>query len=157
MSCAVPADLYCLETVVPTERQQRLQVCKNSSVRRIARVKRVDELREEISVQMRLAARLVKYLLRWAGHLAWIREERMANTADRLREQERRKRGTPQLRWEDARRDIHKVRSRLGPYSVQSVGAASAVSLAIGHNPGRVATPTQYTSMLALILPTSEG
>ena len=31
------------------------------------------------------------------------------------------------------------------------------VFLAIGHNPGRVATPTQYTSMLALILPTSEG
>ena len=25
------------------------------------------------------------------------------------------------------------------------------------HNPGRVSTPTQYTSMLALILPTSEG
>jgi len=40
---------------------------------------------------------------------------------------------------------------------VPSVGAASAVSLAIGHNPGRVATPIQYTSMLALILPTSEG
>ena len=43
------------------------------------------------------------------------------------------------------------------PYSVQSVGAAKAVSSAIGPNPGRVATPTQYTSMLALILPTSEG
>ena len=48
-------------------------------------------------------------------------------------------------------------RRRLGPYSVQSVGAAKAVSLAIGHNAGRVATPTQYTSKLALILPTSEG
>ena len=29
-----------------------------------------------------------------------------------------------------------------GPYSVQSVGAASADSLAIGHNPGQIATPT---------------
>ena len=46
---------------------------------------------------------------------------------------------------------------RLGPYSVQSVSAALAVSLAIGHNPGQVATPTQYTSKLALILPISEG
>ena len=45
----------------------------------------------------------------------------------------------------------------LEPYSLQSVGAASAVSLAIGHNPGRIATPTQDTSKLALILPTSEG
>ena len=35
----------------------------------------------------------------------------------------------------------------LEPYSVQSVGAAEAVSLAIGHNPGRVATPTQDTRM----------
>ena len=41
--------------------------------------------------------------------------------------------------------------------SVQSVGAAEAVSFAIGHNPGRVATATQDTSKLALILPTSEG
>ena len=45
----------------------------------------------------------------------------------------------------------------LGTYSVQSVGAAKAVSLAIGHNPGRVTTPTHDTSKLALILPTSEG
>ena len=35
----------------------------------------------------------------------------------------------------------------LGPYSVQSVGAAKAVSWVIGHNPGRVATPTQDTQM----------
>ena len=41
-----------------------------------------------------------------------------------------------------------------GPYSVQSVGAAKAVSWAFGHNPGysnpehnRVATPTQDTRM----------
>ena len=42
-------------------------------------------------------------------------------------------------------------------YSVQSIGAAKAVSLAIGHNPGWVTTPTQDTCKLALILPTSEG
>ena len=48
-------------------------------------------------------------------------------------------------------------RRRLGPYSVQSVGVAEALSLAFGHNPRQVATPTQYTSMLALILPTSQG
>ena len=35
----------------------------------------------------------------------------------------------------------------LGPYSVQSVGAAKAVSWAIGHNPGWVATSTQDTRM----------
>ena len=41
---------------------------------------------------------------------------------------------------------LRNTRRRLGLYSVQSVGAAQAVSLVIGHNPGRVATPTQYTS-----------
>ena len=40
----------------------------------------------------------------------------------------------------------------LGPYSVQRIGAAKAVSLTIGYNPGQVATPTQDTSMLALIM-----
>ena len=39
----------------------------------------------------------------------------------------------------------------LGASSVQSVGAAEAVSLDIGHNPGPVTTLTQYTSTLALI------
>ena len=35
----------------------------------------------------------------------------------------------------------------LGPHSVQRVGAAEAVSWAIGHNPGWVAIPTQDTQM----------
>ena len=52
---------------------------------------------------------------------------------------------------------IHTSIHPLGPYSVQSIGAAEAVSLAIGYNTGWVATPTQDTSKLALILPTSEG
>ena len=34
-----------------------------------------------------------------------------------------------------------------GPYFVQSIGAAKAVSWAIGHNPGQVTTPTQDTQM----------
>ena len=40
---------------------------------------------------------------------------------------------------------------------MQSIGVAEAVSLAIKHNPGQVATPTQDNSKLALILPTLEG
>ena len=48
----------------------------------------------------------------------------------------------------------------MGPYPVQSIGAAKAVSWAVGHNPGQVATPTQDNRMAqssqeaALILPT---
>ena len=37
-------------------------------VKRVDR-RRMDELREEIGVQMSLTGRLVKCLLRWAGHL----------------------------------------------------------------------------------------
>ena len=44
--CVTPAYLYGLETVTLTEKQQqRLQVCKNNWVRRIAGVKRVDRRR----------------------------------------------------------------------------------------------------------------
>jgi len=51
---------------------------------------------------------------------------------------------------------IHPIHP-LGPYSKKSVGAAEAVSLTNGYNPGQVTSPTQDTSQLALILPTSEG
>ena len=116
MSCVMSAYLYGLETAALTERQQqRLQVCENTWVRRIVGVKRVDrrrmdELREEIGVQMSLMGRLVKFQLRRAGHLMWMRKERMPKRADRLREQGKRKRGRLWLRWEDCvRRDINKV------------------------------------------------
>ena len=52
-SCITPTYLYGLETMTMTEKQQeRLQVCENYWVRRIAGVKRIDkrrmeELREE--------------------------------------------------------------------------------------------------------------
>ena len=66
MSCVMLAHLYSLETVALTERQQqRLQVCDNNWVRKIAGVKRVDrrrmdELKEEINVQISLTRRFVK-------------------------------------------------------------------------------------------------
>ena len=56
-SCITPAYLYGLETMAMTEKQQqRLQVCENNWVRRIAGVKRInkrrmEELREEVGVK----------------------------------------------------------------------------------------------------------
>ena len=44
-----------------------------------------------------------------------------------------------------SRRDFQS--NTLGTYSVQSIGADWAVSWAVGHNPGQVATPTQDTQM----------
>ena len=72
--------------------------------------RRMDELREEIGVQMSLMGRLVKFWLRWAGHLVQMWEERMPKRVDILRKQGKRKRGRSRLRWKDCvRRDICKV------------------------------------------------
>ena len=64
-------------------------------------IRRTDELREEIGVQMSLMGRLVKCRLRWAQHLVWIGKERMAKRANRLREEGKRKRGRTWLKWEN--------------------------------------------------------
>ena len=44
-ACVIPACLYGMETLVLTEIQQRLQVCENNWVRKIARVTRADRRR----------------------------------------------------------------------------------------------------------------
>ena len=55
--CITPAYLYDLETLAMTEKEQeKLQVCENNWMRRIAGVKRIDkrrmeELREEVGVK----------------------------------------------------------------------------------------------------------
>ena len=64
-ACITPAYLYGVETMAMTEtQQQRLQVCENNCVSRIAGVKRIDkrrmeELREEVGVKEGLTRKLV--------------------------------------------------------------------------------------------------
>ena len=64
---------------------------RTTGLRRIAGVRRMDELKEEVGVQMSLTGRLVKCRVRWAGHLVQMGEKRMVKRADRLREQGMRK------------------------------------------------------------------
>ena len=65
-TCVAPACMYGTETLAVTElQQQRLQVCENNWVRKIARVTRADrrrmvELREETGVQRTLTERLMR-------------------------------------------------------------------------------------------------
>ena len=72
-TCVTPTCLYGMETLALTKlQQQRLQVCENNWVRRIATVTRADrrrmvELREEMGVQRSLTERLVRSRLQWAG------------------------------------------------------------------------------------------
>ena len=115
-TCGTPACLYGTETLALTElQQQRLQVCENKWVRKIARVTRADrrrmvELREETGVQRSLTERLVRSRLQCAGHVERMADDRLPKRAAELREQGRRRRGRPRLRWEDCvKRDVKKA------------------------------------------------
>ena len=106
-TCVTPACLYGTETLALTElQQQRLQVCENNWVRKIARVTRADRRRmvefiEETGVRRSLTERLVRTRLQWAGHVERMADDRLPKRAAELREQGRRRRGMPRLRWED--------------------------------------------------------
>ena len=115
-TCVTPACMYGTETLALTELQQhRLQVCENNWVRKIARVTRADrrrmlELREETGVQWSLTERQVRSRLQWAGHVERMADEILPKRAAELREQGRRRRGRPILRWEDCvKRDVKKT------------------------------------------------
>ena len=77
-----------------TERQQqRLQVCENNWVRKIARVTRADrrrmvELRGDTGAQRSLTERLARSRLQWAGHVGRMADDRLPKRAAELREEE---------------------------------------------------------------------
>ena len=96
------------------QQQQKLQVCENNWVRRITRTKRVDrrrmnDPRKEVGMQCSLTGKLVRSMMRWAGH--WVRMDagKLAKRAEVEQHQGCRKRGRPQLRWEDCvRRNVRR-------------------------------------------------
>ena len=86
-TCVTPACLYETETLTLTElQQQRLQVCENNWVRKIARLTRADmrrmvELRGETGVQISFTERLVRSRLQWAGHVGRMADDRLPKRA----------------------------------------------------------------------------
>ena len=52
-------------------------------------------------MQRSLTERLVRSRLQWAGHVERMADDRLPKRATELREQCRRRRGRPRLRWED--------------------------------------------------------
>ena len=68
------------------------------------------ELRVETGVQRSLTERLVRSRLQWAGHVERMADDRLHKRAAELREDGRRRRGRPMLRWEDnVERDMRKA------------------------------------------------
>ena len=52
----------------------------------------------------------MRSILQWAGHVETMADDRLQKRAAELREQGRRRRGRPMLRWEDCvRRDVKKA------------------------------------------------
>ena len=115
-TCVTPACPHGTETLATTQlHRQRLQVCENNWVRKIARVRmahmgRMVEIREATGVQRSLTEILVRNRLQWAGHVERMAYDRLPKGAAKLREEGRRRRGRPRLRWEDCdKRDAKKA------------------------------------------------
>ena len=61
-------------------------------------------------MQRILTERLVRSRLQLAGHVERMADDRLPKRATELREQDRRRRGRPRLRWEDCvKRDVRKA------------------------------------------------
>ena len=61
-------------------------------------------------MQRSLTESLVRSRLQWAGHVEMMADVRLPKRAAELREEGRRRRGRPRLRWEDCvKRDVKKA------------------------------------------------
>ena len=68
------------------------------------------ELREDTGVHRSLTERLLTSRPQWAGHVERMADVILPKRAAKLREQGRRRRGRPRLRWEDCvKRDVRKA------------------------------------------------
>ena len=115
-SCVVPASTYGLETLALSElHQHKLQVCENNWIRRIAGVKRVErrrmqDVREEVGTKACIVGKIVKSRMKWAGHVVRMKDDKLPKRSEKKKQEGFRKRGRPQLRWEDCvKRDPRKA------------------------------------------------
>ena len=73
--------------MAPTEKQQKVQVCETSWIRRIVGVKRADkrkmnELRVEVGVKESFKKKLVRIRLKWASHVERMGYEKLTNNSE---------------------------------------------------------------------------
>ena len=112
-SCVAQASTYGLDTIGLSELQQhKLQVYGNNWIRRIVGVKRVEILRmkdprKEVGTKVCIIGKVVKSRMKWTGHM---KDDRLAKRSETKKQEGFRKRGRPQLRWEDCvKRDLRKA------------------------------------------------
>ena len=104
---------YGLVTLVLSElHQHKLQVCENNWIRKIAGVRRVErrrmkDMREEVGTKACIVGKIVKSRMKWAGHMVRMKDDKLPKRAETKTKEGSRKRGRPQLRWEDCvKRDL---------------------------------------------------
>ena len=103
-------NLDCDRTTTTWAASVRKQLDPENSKSKEDRQARMVELREETVVQRSLTERLVRSRLQWAGQVERMANDRLPKRAAELREQGRRRRGRPRLRWEDCvKRDEKKT------------------------------------------------
>ena len=113
-SCVVPASTYGLDTLAPLSElhQHKLQVCENNWIRKIAGVRRVErrrmnDMRVEVGTKACIVGKIVKSRMKWAGHMVPMNDDKLPKRAETKSQEGSRKRGRPQLRWEDCvKRDL---------------------------------------------------
>ena len=69
---------------------------------------RKKDVREEVGTKACIVGKIVKSRMKWAGHMVRMNDERSPKRSE-TKKQGFRKRGRPQLRWEDCGREISKV------------------------------------------------
>ena len=68
------------------------------------------DLREEVGTKDCTVGKIVKSRMKWAGHMVRMKDERSPERCERKKLEGCRKRGRPQLRWEDCvERDLRKA------------------------------------------------
>ena len=69
------------------------------------------DLREEVGSKACIVGKIVKSRMKWAGHMVRMNDDKLPKRAEPKRQEGSRKRGRPQLRWEDCvKRDLRKAK-----------------------------------------------
>ena len=59
------------------------------------------DLREEVGTKACVVGKIVKSRIKWAGHLVRMKDDKLPKRPETKKQEGSRKRGRPQLRWED--------------------------------------------------------
>ena len=114
-SCVMPASTYGLDTLALSElHQQKLHVCENNWIMKITGVRRVERRRmkdmREVGTKACIVGKIAKSRMKWAGHMVRMKDANLPKRAETKKQEGSRKRGRPELRWEDCvKRDLRKA------------------------------------------------